>query len=55
MITYIIDLRDAAKPSHTTPVMAGGMARPHYSEDPRQRERRKAARAPATMPDEEDV
>lgn len=46
MTTYIIDLRDAAKPSQTTRTgsLAGGMARPHYSEDPRQRERRKAAR-----------
>ena len=44
MITYIIDLRDVAKPSHTTPVMAGGVARPLYSEDPRQRDRRRAFR-----------
>ena len=44
MITYIIDLRDAAKPSHTTPVMKGGMVRPLYSANPRQREQRRAAR-----------
>lgn len=42
--TYIIDLRDALKPSHTTPVRKGGQPRPLYSADHAIRERRAQAR-----------
>lgn len=42
--TYIIDLRDALKPSHTTPVRKGGEPRPLYYADPDTRWRRSRAR-----------
>jgi hypothetical protein len=45
MVTiYIIDLRDALKPSRTTPIKRGGPPRPLYSTSEDMRERRSQAR-----------